>query len=276
MRGAPKHRAVVGARRGPDDQQARHRAPKASRRRSIPRSLSAASVGAGMLVVGIAVSFAIPQGVAGSSPTAATAESSSPSGAPKAVPEAAEPAPLQSLDADTVRDRRRERVSRGGGRSPISKSEPSQPVPDADPDWLRACRSAPTDGGSANGRIPDENLCEVDAGPLHLRSDAAAAFWRLAEAYEKRFGSELCVTDGYRSLMAQERLYAAKPGLAARPGTSNHGWGIAVDLCGGVESFGTEQHVWLAEAAREFDWSNPEWAKATGSKPEPWHWEYGD
>jgi len=276
VRGAPKHRAAVSARRSPDDQQARHRAPKASRRRSIPSAWSAASVGAGVVVAGIAVSLAIPQGVAGSSPTAATAESSPPSGAPKSAPEAADPAPSQSLDADTVRDRRRERVSRGGGRSQISKSEPAQPAPDADPDWLRTCRSAPADGGSANGRIPDENLCEVDAGPLHLRSDAAAAFWRLAEAYETRFGSEPCVTDGYRSLVDQERLYAAKPGLAARPGTSNHGWGIAVDLCGGVESFDTEQHIWLAETARDFGWSNPEWAQATGSKPEPWHWEYGD
>lgn len=276
MRGAPKHRAAVSARRSPDDQQARHRAQKVSRRQSIPNALSAASVSAGLVVMGIAVSFASPQGLADSSPTAAPAESPPTPGAPKAILEAAEPTPSQPLAGDAALDRRRERVSRGGGRSQISKSEPAQPAPDADPDWLRTCRSTPADGGSANGRIPDENLCEVDAGPLHLRSDAAAAFWRLAEAYETRFGSELCVTDGYRSLVDQERLYAAKPGLAARPGTSNHGWGIAVDLCGGVESFDTEQHIWLAETARDFGWSNPEWAQATGSKPEPWHWEYGD
>ena len=25
-----------------------------------------------------------------------------------------------------------------------------------------------------------------------------------------------------------------------------------------------------------YGWDNPEWARAGGSKNEPWHWEYGD
>ena len=41
------------------------------------------------------------------------------------------------------------------------------------------------------------------------------------------------------------RLYGQKPVLAAVPGTSNHGWGLAVDLCGGIERFGTQQYAWM-------------------------------
>jgi LAS superfamily LD-carboxypeptidase LdcB len=26
--------------------------------------------------------------------------------------------------------------------------------------------------------------------------------------------------------------------------------------------------------AEEYGWTLPDWARTTGSKPEPWHWEY--
>ena len=72
----------------------------------------------------------------------------------------------------------------------------------------------------------------------------------------------------------QVALYASKPNLAAVPGTSNHGLGVAVDLCGGIESFGTVQHQWLFTHAPLFGWFHPLWAEPTGSRPEPWHWEF--
>jgi LAS superfamily LD-carboxypeptidase LdcB len=70
------------------------------------------------------------------------------------------------------------------------------------------------------------------------------------------------------------RLKSEKPALAATPGTSNHGWGTATDLCGGVESFGTPQHAWLATNAPLYNWFHPSWARQGGTKPEPWHFEY--
>ncbi len=70
-------------------------------------------------------------------------------------------------------------------------------------------------------------------------------------------------------------MRAAKPTLAAVPGTSNHGWGTAVDLCGGIQTFGSAQHVWMRQNAPLYGWYLPSWAQQTGSKPEPWHWEYG-
>ena len=107
-----------------------------------------------------------------------------------------------------------------------------------------------------------------------LRSDAAAAMGRLSRAYAAEFGRPLCITDSYRTLAEQVQVYATKPALAAKPGTSNHGWGTATDLCGGVESFGTEQHAWMLAHAPLYGWFHPSWAGPAGSRPEPWHWEF--
>lgn len=131
-------------------------------------------------------------------------------------------------------------------------------------------------GGLANGMVPTNLLCPVAAAPGHLlRCDAARALDVLASAYEEALGTPLCVTDSYRTYAAQVALFARKPTLAAVPGTSNHGWALAVDLCGGAESFGTAQHDWLVANAPRWGWVDPAWARAGGSKPEPWHWEFG-
>jgi hypothetical protein len=108
-----------------------------------------------------------------------------------------------------------------------------------------------------------------------LRCDAAAAFGALNQAYAARFGAPLCVTDSYRTFDAQVRLYAQKPALAAVPGTSNHGWGLALDLCGGAQSFGSPQYAWLRANAPSAGWVNPEWAWPGRGREEPWHWEFG-
>lgn len=132
-------------------------------------------------------------------------------------------------------------------------------------------------GGFSNGMIPTANLCAVSATSTHrLRCDAAAAYRALAAAYQRKFGSPLCLTDSYRSYDAQVTLYGQKPTLAAVPGTSNHGWALAVDLCGGVERFGTPQHAWMQQNGPRFGWVHPQWARQGGSREEPWHWEFGN
>jgi hypothetical protein len=136
------------------------------------------------------------------------------------------------------------------------------------------CRGAST-VGFPNGMIPGSALCALPAAPGHrLRADAAAAFGELSGQFAAEFGRPLCVTDSYRTLAAQVILYARKPALAAKPGTSNHGWGTALDLCGGIQSFGTAEHAWLAAHAPPTGWFHPSWAAAGGSRPEPWHWEF--
>lgn len=84
----------------------------------------------------------------------------------------------------------------------------------------------------------------------------------------------MCVTDSYRDFATQVRLYQQKPGLAAVPGTSNHGWALAVDLCGGAESFGTPAELWLRANAGRYGWIHPAWAEPYSLRAEPWHWEY--
>ena len=136
------------------------------------------------------------------------------------------------------------------------------------------CVGAST-AGFPNGRIPAQVLCPLwgTSGQI-LRADAAAAFNALSRAYAQTFSTPLCVTDSYRSYEEQVAVRAAKPTLAAVPGTSNHGWGVALDLCDGVQTFGSPQHVWMQENAMAFGWFHPSWAQAGGSKPEAWHWEY--
>ena len=136
------------------------------------------------------------------------------------------------------------------------------------------CKGAST-AGFANGQIPVDVLCPLwgTSGQV-LRADAAAAFNALSRKYAETFRAPICVTDSYRDYPSQVAVRAAKPTLAAVPGTSNHGWGVAVDLCDGVQVFGSPQHEWLRQHAMAYGWFHPAWAQAGGSKPEPWHWEF--
>jgi hypothetical protein len=138
----------------------------------------------------------------------------------------------------------------------------------------KSCSGAPV-GGYSNGNIPESALCALSYAPGHRqRADAAAAFNKLTEFAKADRGAPLCVTDSYRSYSEQVALYRRKPRLAATPGTSNHGWGIAVDLCGGVERFGSDAYQWMKANAPRFGWVHPAWAEPGGSRPEAWHWEF--
>ncbi|WP_369370676.1 D-alanyl-D-alanine carboxypeptidase family protein [Promicromonospora sp. Populi] len=127
-----------------------------------------------------------------------------------------------------------------------------------------------------NGQIPSSVLCELSWAPgEQLRCDAAVALEDLNTAFRAEFGRDLEVSDGYRSYAEQVSVAATRGGLAAVPGTSNHGWGQAVDLSGGIESFGSAEHSWMVTNAGTYGWEHPLWAQAGGTKPEAWHWEYG-
>ena len=124
-----------------------------------------------------------------------------------------------------------------------------------------------------NGLLPQAYLCPLPGKGNHqLRADAAIAFAAMNEAYRKRFGRPMCVTSSYRSLGAQQAVYYQRPGLAAIPGKSNHGFGLAVDLCGGVEVFRSAQFNWLEANSKKYGFIHPDWAYV--SPFEPWHWEY--
>jgi hypothetical protein len=129
---------------------------------------------------------------------------------------------------------------------------------------------------AANGQLPDSVLCTLWTPKHRLRADAAVALAKLNIAYQQHFGNEICLTDSYRTLGEQVRLRSTKPGLAAPPGTSEHGLGLAVDLCDGVQNgVGSSRWQWLRENASDYGWQNPDWAlPGGGGQYEPWHWEF--
>lgn len=129
-------------------------------------------------------------------------------------------------------------------------------------------------GGYQNGRIPLSALAHPRSAPGHwFRPDAAAAFDRLSAAYAVSFGRPLGITDSYRDYAHQVSTKAAKGGLAATPGTSNHGWGLAADLI--VGGYSDPRYVWMRANAPRFGWDNPAWGRPGGSGPhESWHFEF--
>lgn len=132
-------------------------------------------------------------------------------------------------------------------------------------------------GGYSNGLIPAAALCPLSVAGQLLRCDAAGQWDAMSATYRVASGSPICITDSYRSLAVQVRLRAEKPSMAAVPGTSNHGWALAVDLCeagrNGME-YATPTYLWLKANAARFGWVHPSWADPGRGQEEPWHWEY--
>jgi hypothetical protein len=121
----------------------------------------------------------------------------------------------------------------------------------------------------ANGQIPLDQLAEIAGG--HLRRDAARA-WNDMRARIILAGGPPIQPKGsissYRDLAGQKRMRNFWCGLgqcrkAAVPGTSNHGWGLAVDV---LES----NERWLRDFGFRFGWSDDE-GRRVG---ESWHFRY--
>jgi hypothetical protein len=88
---------------------------------------------------------------------------------------------------------------------------------------------------ASNGRLPASSLGAIPGG--RLEKHAANSWLRLRAKIGAAAGIWICPTSSrtaYRTYAEQEyfwNLYIHGNGaLAARPGTSNHGWGVAVDV----------------------------------------------
>lgn len=125
----------------------------------------------------------------------------------------------------------------------------------------------PTDlAAYGNGRIPDSALAPVGDTGKKMWGPAAAAMTKLIAA-AKADGVTVGVTETYRPYDEQVQLAASKGlysqgGLAAKPGTSEHGWGIAADL----QLNGAAQ-AWMQRNAPSYGFQ----ADVPG---ESWHWAY--
>lgn len=118
-----------------------------------------------------------------------------------------------------------------------------------------------------NGQIPLDRLDLIGQGGHRLWGPAAAA-WRSAVDAAAADGIELRITDSYRTYdeqvdLARRKGLYSEGGWAAVPGTSNHGWGLAVD----ADVTDPATLSWLREHAPRFGF-------VEAVPREPWHWEY--
>jgi zinc D-Ala-D-Ala carboxypeptidase len=271
--------------RGKDRAQAQttRRAVKAVAERAPRRSgaaLPQAGIAGALGIATIAVPLAGALGIAHGSRPSGPAPRSAAAAALTPLP----PVPLVASGSLTALGDRRlllpaqapvaEVPSELASRIRVTKSRTSRSAPRP---VLRGCDGRTPDvSGVQNGRLPASMLCTLWDPKRQLRSDAAVALAKLNVVYRKRFGHPICFNDAYRSLTQQYRIKALRGGYAARPGTSEHGWGLAVDLCDGVDDgAGSATYEWLRANAPAYGWQNPTWARRGGSGPyEPWHWEY--
>lgn len=123
---------------------------------------------------------------------------------------------------------------------------------------------------AANGRLDTSELEPIKGAGSnkkgHKLNDVAAKAYSEMVAAAEADGITWEITDSYRDYEAQVDVAARKGlykqgGLAAVPGTSNHGWGSAVDL-----KLNDDALAWLRANAEKFGFTN--------IPREPWHWEH--
>ena len=156
-----------------------------------------------------------------------------------------------------------------------------------------------------NGQVPAGLLGKPKNGYRNpeILKEIVPHWDRMAAAFAVKFPGQKLGGSGNRSLESQVSLYnnpeKRRPvncapiekgkcqRLAAVPGSSNHGWGLAIDTKfqdkgGNIKSltYGTDEYKWLngksdpGEGAEKYGFWNPDWAIEGGSKEEAWHWEW--
>lgn len=147
-----------------------------------------------------------------------------------------------------------------------------------------------------NGQLTTTQRTGLKTAPgQQLEAHAAAAWDRMWDAVLAEANWAMKLTDSYRPLAVQERVFLERykqqatgsgpygdvrhwngkryvrvnGAAAAIPGTSNHGLGLAVDISD-VGGFGSARYKVLSKIAPRFGWSNA----AGRTINEYWHWEY--
>jgi hypothetical protein len=135
-----------------------------------------------------------------------------------------------------------------------------------------------------NGRIAEGRMFRVAPNlgiEGRLVPEAAAAWVKLQLAFKTATKMALTMTGAYRTFDRQVALKKEKGDLAGTPGTSNHGWGCAVDMALGgggapVTPIGENDKAmeWLAKNETAHGWSHEHRPFKDGHGPhgkEPWH-----
>ena len=151
-----------------------------------------------------------------------------------------------------------------------------------------------------NGEIPPDLLGKTVIGKQAylLEKHAAVKFSELSAAFKAANGVDFVISGPYRTIAVGNAIFDwawfnmtgdarkiktckgsptyVSPNTctaAAKPGTSKHGWGQAMDI-GNLGGPGNSRFDWMEKNARNYGWINPAWAKVKGPGYEPWHWEY--
>jgi hypothetical protein len=157
-----------------------------------------------------------------------------------------------------------------------------------------------------NGEVPDDKLRFInnwqtykgaigsDRGRIRLYTKASLALDQLLAAAEAQ-SIKFKINSAYRTYSDQVAVFntncsngpfngascVAKPkkGLAANPGRSNHGFGLAVDFStpGDLKKLttSTNQYKWLLANAAKYGFKRLPWGnRPEGENWEAWHWEY--
>jgi TP901 family phage tail tape measure protein len=82
---------------------------------------------------------------------------------------------------------------------------------------------------SSISKAANSSIVNMGADMARLNSRFRKDFEAMAADYELQTGEKIQVTDGYRSFASQVDVKRRKPNLAATPGTSMHGFGLAID-----------------------------------------------
>lgn len=126
----------------------------------------------------------------------------------------------------------------------------------------------PTAWGYTNGHLPGSALAPiyVPHGSGQLTNEAAAS-WNTMRLYFVRHGQEIYPAgslSSYRTYSQQVYMKQVYGSNAATPGTSNHGWGLAVDLA--TTNMRHHLDAWGAHFGWAKRWSDASW--------EWWHIKY--
>ncbi|HZJ34710.1 MAG TPA: M15 family metallopeptidase, partial [Candidatus Angelobacter sp.] len=126
--------------------------------------------------------------------------------------------------------------------------------------------------GYNDGTPTNVRLCSLpntivtgSGNPVTVSSSVSGSWFDLMRDLAKYLGTNtIVVSSGFRDMNKQQYLYSLSQNggnEAAKPGTSNHQMGFAVDF---VIS-GTKMSNWLSQNASKYGIKN--------YKPEPWHWQ---
>lgn len=117
-----------------------------------------------------------------------------------------------------------------------------------------------------NGKIPANALEKVGNTGHKLWAPAAQSLTKMI-ADARQDGVSIGITDSYRSYaeqvdVARRKGLYSQGGLAAKPGTSEHGWGMATDL-----DLNNKAQAWMRANGEKYGF-------VENTPREPWHWAY--